>query len=782
VLEMKISSVEISWTTKLKGSQVEIPTSTTRNSESINPFNDFTGSLTDSLPRTSLDSPWQCQICHRIEQAVKLWPHENNRWAQVVICAEKELATSICPGHAPLKASYPDKAGPSHLIIHQNSEKALEFGHQFENENSWRMLGEYVPVFGQWNRSAAISRSLVPEQIGPKRLLEWKTLCNSHHGNRCRSGLEVARKYFTSRPRLLVDVQRMCLVVAQQSYTYVTLSYVWGNANVLKTEKANFEELKLPSALSRPPFAHLLPMTIQNAIRVTDWLGERYLWIDSLCIVQDDEANKQSEFDSMASIYANATLTIVAADSSNANDGLCGLTGNSSQRKEAQTVLRLSDRTSLVKRTIAGQDGELGKSIWSRRGWTFQEDIFSRRKVIFCNSHLEWTCQCGHWTEGFTGEELLPMVQSTELSRISSPWPDIAYLAKLVRLYGARSLTYEKDALAAFSGIIDVLSYQFQGGFLYGMPELFFDIALLWSPEDTGADERAQETQGSKSLLFQYHPSWSWTAWRGRANLDVWEMSSEYLKRRESQVRIPRRVQVTPTVYWSILEKGTGTMRLIQSDWNKYKDLAFKTKDSRKEALPQGWTRHPGTFQRRRDYPPPGPNQSHYFTYNGDMKTHFWYPIPMYDHPPSTSTDSGPPRIHCRTLRTFLTGNKRPIGNTAHLSLLDGNLRCIGAMLYHKVTPPRWRIDKPETSLLEVIEISKGWSTKLFVSMCSSMEELNYFAQEQSEWLIGDGECEFYNVLWIEWEEGIAYRRGIGRVLASFWESAKKEWADVNLG
>lgn len=66
--------------------------------------------------------------------------------------------------------------------------------------------------------------------------------------------------------------------------------------------------------------------------------------------------------------------------------------------------------------------------------------------------------------------------------------------------------------------------------------------------------------------------------------------------------------------------------------------------------------------------------------------------------------------------------------------------------------------------------------------MCSSMEELNYFANNQPEWLIRDGECEFYNVRWIKWEEGVAYRRGTGRLLASFWKPATKEWVDVSIG
>jgi hypothetical protein len=69
-----------------------------------------------------------------------------------------------------------------------------------------------------------------------------------------------------------------------------------------------------------------IPITILNAIHFVRFLGERYLWVDSLCIVQDDDEDRKPEqLNSMAAIYANGSLNIVAADGSNAAYGLRGV-------------------------------------------------------------------------------------------------------------------------------------------------------------------------------------------------------------------------------------------------------------------------------------------------------------------------------------------------------------------------------------------------------------------------------------------------------------------------
>lgn len=73
---------------------------------------------------------------------------------------------------------------------------------------------------------------------------------------------------------------------------YVTLSYVWGTFLSFMTTKANIKELESPGILRT--LAHQLPKTIRDAIDLVRMLGYRFLWVDRLCIVQDDEVNVQA--------------------------------------------------------------------------------------------------------------------------------------------------------------------------------------------------------------------------------------------------------------------------------------------------------------------------------------------------------------------------------------------------------------------------------------------------------------------------------------------------------
>ena len=122
----------------------------------------------------------------------------------------------------------------------------------------------------------------------------------------------------------VIDVQQRCIPqVERTDCKYLTLSYVWGPpwARKLQATKANVQSLKQPGALPRA----LLPATIDDAITVCKKLGERYLWVDSLCVVQDDAKNKTREIGRMDITYSSAVLNIVAAAGDHAGFGLSGV-------------------------------------------------------------------------------------------------------------------------------------------------------------------------------------------------------------------------------------------------------------------------------------------------------------------------------------------------------------------------------------------------------------------------------------------------------------------------
>jgi hypothetical protein len=122
-------------------------------------------------------------------------------------------------------------------------------------------------------------------------------------------------------PVLLINVEDGCLVAPQSMLTYIALSYVWGKVQPFQTTRENVQILRKPKALYAARIRSRIPRTFQDAMRLTRSLGQRYLWVDALCIVQD-AADKQNQLDRMGQIYQGATLTIVAAQGQDAGAGI----------------------------------------------------------------------------------------------------------------------------------------------------------------------------------------------------------------------------------------------------------------------------------------------------------------------------------------------------------------------------------------------------------------------------------------------------------------------------
>lgn len=147
------------------------------------------------------------------------------------------------------------------------------------------------------------SLRLISSTIGQK--------CDAEHGSDCRQpfGLESSA---LGHPKLLIDVKRQCLVLAVPDCRYACLSYVWGGASTLKTNGGSLSNLMQENSLQF--HWDQIPRTIRNTISLVDQLGIPYLWVDSMCIVQDDEEGKHAQIQAMAGIYANAYVAIVASN------------------------------------------------------------------------------------------------------------------------------------------------------------------------------------------------------------------------------------------------------------------------------------------------------------------------------------------------------------------------------------------------------------------------------------------------------------------------------------
>ncbi len=256
---------------------------------------------------------------------------------------------------------------------------------------------DLVPVESRNYPMAFIGRQVRENEISLRLIRRWPEQCENIHGSRCANmdynHIEGKDKESNSTARLtkllqhlrFIDVQENCLTSFSQLERYLALSYVWGKAKSSHTTKANLHERLQHGSLS--PAVQNLPTLIIDAMALTRGLGERYLWVDSLCIVQDDECSKNHAINEMNLVYEGALMTIVAASSHSAEEGLPGV------RPDSRTVIQeCATFGPDLKFIIPHNMQALDQTAWAGRAWTFQEHCFSKRKLIFLNGQVTFTC------------------------------------------------------------------------------------------------------------------------------------------------------------------------------------------------------------------------------------------------------------------------------------------------------------------------------------------------------------------------------------------------------
>lgn len=275
----------------------------------------------------------------------------------------------------------------------------------------------------------------------------------------------------------------------------MAISYVWGSSPFLKAKKDNIEELKRPFSIKR------LPRTIQDGICVTRDLGFKYLWIDALCIIQDDQEDQADEVARMGYIYSNATLTIIAACGSSVYSGLFP----SSSKPLSRTLDDGGTKASV----------QFSRNAWSSRAWTFQEGLLSRRCLHFQPEGIKWTCVTD-WTTSIN-DETSPVDNKTltkwALALASQPLTrgELTSLwQELVNVYTKRELTYESDRLPALAGLARFFETKLQDEYIGGLWRHELPEALCWTVDRPS--ERARHYSA---------PSWSWASMRDGVSISL---------------------------------------------------------------------------------------------------------------------------------------------------------------------------------------------------------------------------------------------------------------------
>ncbi|KAH7397470.1 heterokaryon incompatibility protein-domain-containing protein, partial [Pyrenochaeta sp. MPI-SDFR-AT-0127] len=338
---------------------------------------------------------------------------------------------------------------------------------------------------------------------------------------------------------------------------YLALSYCWGGGQAAQVTTANVCQYE-----SAIPWL-LLPQTIRDAIQVTKQLGIKYLWVDSLCILQDDEEDKARNLPQMRSIYQLALLTISAACAGSSSAGFLHKRDLPIRRfAPDQPTVKAYTTFTLRAQTEDGREGSLilsqplrYKELFEpieRRAWTFQETVLSHRLLIYSSSQLLWRCHSafevtgGHlrWQEyeyhapilSFHNPDIeiqehrmvrkeyemeAPDFELYKLSDLPHGWlnvhcaMDIAQSAakwlRTVQQYTSRALSKPSDKLPAISAIAEEFQRKTsdedrEDEYFAGLWGSHFLIGLAW---------RRRFTVPFKRVLPWRAPSWSWASGDG---------------------------------------------------------------------------------------------------------------------------------------------------------------------------------------------------------------------------------------------------------------------------
>ncbi|KAF7539400.1 hypothetical protein G7054_g2205 [Neopestalotiopsis clavispora] len=359
-----------------------------------------------------------------------------------------------------------------------------------------------------------------------EQAIQWLSRCQANaDGSHAQCNQEI-RDWLPSR---LLDVQgthdtaSLKLVIPAENPNvfasdkrYITLSHCWGRWGAVNLPVLNTKNLheRTTNGLD----LSLLPQTFKDALVIAQWFQVRWLWIDSLCIVQDSVTDWEKESLMMHSVYKNALLNISADDAADARSGCfrhrhqlsvyplqVGLAGC----PDIDWFWLTYDSKSLFERALGAET--------ARRAWIFQERQLSRRVLHFTSTEMIWECcarqaeskqpyfACETFPDGAPLESVFtnrPKFQSqsdlvnASLAELHTTWD------MLCKSYSEKSLTKVTDKAVALSG----LAQEFQArlpndSYVAGLWRSTLPQSLLWVSTDESARINVDDFIA---------PSWSW--------------------------------------------------------------------------------------------------------------------------------------------------------------------------------------------------------------------------------------------------------------------------------
>lgn len=383
--------------------------------------------------------------------------------------------------------------------------------------------------------NSAIGRPVPPDPISAEAINTaklWLQSCSANHKS-CRSN----SSHHAPPTRILdiddgVDVDRIFLrdTVPERDYHHVALSHCWGKGNQLCTTSATIQ------AHREGILIDILPKTFKDAVRFVRALGLRYLWIDSLCIVQDDLEDWRREAGRMADVYRNAHFVLAASRSRSDQEGfldsrvapkMATLPTNSSESSEFLLTIRSPMTTD--------NGRPFDREPLNERAWCLQERWLARRILYHCSEQMFWECaEIGAAENGEfaprTGDQISPIERSASISKTvfneilsrggesgrgsSGDHPSYLDWYEMVEGYTARDITKDSDRLPALRGLEKMLSHRTGDELICGIWRNGFAEGLIWCQ---ATSERSLTRPNISNAT-----SWSWTSVRGPVQFPIY--------------------------------------------------------------------------------------------------------------------------------------------------------------------------------------------------------------------------------------------------------------------
>jgi hypothetical protein len=324
----------------------------------------------------------------------------------------------------------------------------------------------------------------------------WLSTCSDSH-ELCRSrdadgALPTRLISITAEPARLVQTSEL-----PKRPQYATLSHCWGSQQFIKLTTKTID-----SFMKHLP-VEILPNTFKDALRVTKRLGLDFIWIDSLCIIQDDDDDWQNEAALMSSVYHSSIINIAA---SSAHDGSQGcflkpplFSGGLRARINEGSGQRVRDFRSKDVYHISTFGTHLGT-----RAWALQEKLLPPRTIHFSNRGAFWECRTT-----IASEYLLDEIPGLVGSKLVCQRGDFEWLwHPIVRIYSGANLTFGKDKLVALAGIARLGHIETGDQYLAGLWRSRIEEQLCWY--------RCTSAPGVRPPWRA--PTWSWASIDGQVS------------------------------------------------------------------------------------------------------------------------------------------------------------------------------------------------------------------------------------------------------------------------